>query len=475
MSSEKPLLVENPVILKLSGRYFNKGISIQKLEKLYKTTAKRLYTFNIDLEINPEFLDCDLKDEIELYSKENEILFRGIIKECFLDEKKAIVKAQGVEAKLNYISVIGFEFSRYFSLYSGLRDLLSLLISPVEELKMGNAPDILDTILRDFIVIVPIKNLVLAEDINIGNVEFYKNFNTVDDKIIGRSNIGKKTLDWNSFTTRAKVIIKASEFRTALFEGYNEISTAIDLIALRNDLSFPRLKISEKQGSPNFQYDKFLAQVTIPTWVYCRENDTDLWVIFNIGFPINKALNLGLDEKDYFDNVNRIFSKLLSRDNRTHDEERLIMALHWLRRAIQSGDNKDKMLDLWTAMEFVISGSQADQLFGAEKIDLITQLIDSNLELLALTDNQRDALTQKIKMLNDAPLMARIEALMNKLGVNLADEEIKLIRTARSKRNKINHGEDIEIYERELNKLRSVIERLLIGKISLLGLAPDDP
>ncbi len=211
-----------------------------------------------------------------------------------------------------------------------------------------------------------------------------------------------------------------------------------------------------------------MAQVTIPTWVYCRENDTDLWVIFNIGFPINTALNLGLEEKDYFNKVDKIFSKLLSSEKRTQDEKRLIMALHWLRRAIQSGDNKDKMLDLWTAMEFVMSGSEASQLFRAEQIDSIMRLINSNQEQLALTDKQKEALAQKIRMLNDAPLMARIEALMNKLGISLSDEELELIKTARNKRNKINHGKDIEIYERELNKLRSIIERLLIGKITLL-------
>ncbi len=181
LSSEKSSLVENPVILKLSGRYFNKGLGIQKSEKFHKTTIKRFYNFDIDLEINPEFLDCDLKDEIELFSKEkDEILFRGIIKECSVDEKNAIVKAQGVEAKLDYISVIGFEASKYLS----PRDFFSLLISPVEELRIGNTPDIPDTTLRDFIVIVPIKNLILAEDTKIGNAELYKRFNTIDDKII---------------------------------------------------------------------------------------------------------------------------------------------------------------------------------------------------------------------------------------------------------------------------------------------------
>lgn len=465
---EKTLPIRNPVTLKLSGRYFDKGVNIHKSERSGRTKNARIrgiYTINIDLKINPEFLDCDLKDEIELFlKKNNKIIFRGIINEFFVDGKKAIVEAQGIEAKLDYVSIIGLEASQYLN----FRDLASLLISPVEELRVGNTPDIPDTTSREFIVVVPIKNLVLNEDCNIGNVKFYTNFNIIDDKIIAKTDIGKKVQDWNSFRTRARITVKASEFRNALIEGYNEISTAIDLITLRNDLSFPKLEINGRYEFPHFYYDKLVAQVTIPTWVYCRENDTYIWAILNLNFPKENALSLQFDAHGYFGTIDQLFSKLLCCEDRTQNEKRLLMALHWLRRSIQNGDNKDKMLDLWTAMEFVMSGTKVNQLFCDEQIDLITQLINSNLESLTLSDPQKDALIKKIKTLNEAPLMTRINALKEELEINLAGEEIELIKTARKKRNKIIHGEDIDIYERELNKLRSIIERLLVGKISLL-------
>jgi len=456
---------KDPIIFKLSGRCFDKGLMIEKCERFVRNRVKTIYSLDIDLETNPEFLDCDFKDNIELFLKENnKIIFRGAIKDAIVEGNKARILAVDISLKLDYVSIVGFEASPFLS----IRDIASLLISPVEELRVGNTPDIPDTSLRYFIIIVPIKNLILKEGCNIGNVELYKDFNTIDDKIIKRSNTGEKVLEWNGYQTRAKVIVKASEFRTALIIGYGEISTACDIIALRNDLSFPRLKIRESEIYMPFHYQELVAQVRIPTWAYCRECDTEIYAITNLNFLKENVLDLDKGQLNYFDTIDQIFSKLLCKNDKTQHEKRLLMALHWLRRSIQDGDNKDKMLDLWTAMEFVMTGTKSSQLFSDGQMDSITQLIDSNRDSLSLTDIQYDALIKKINALNDAPLMARIYALKEQLSIKLSDDEMELIDAARNKRNKINHGKDIDIYDRELNKLRSIIERLLIGKISLL-------
>ena len=151
----------------------------------------------------------------------------------------------------------------------------------------------------------------------------------------------------------------------------------------------------------------------------------------------------------------------------TQDEKNLLMTLHWLRRAIQSGDNKDKMLDLWTAMEFLISGTKVNPLFCNDQKDAIKRLLGANLDL---TTEQKKALFDKIDMLNSPPLKVKIYALKKTLGIDLTDEELELIDTARNKRNDIIHGKrDVDVYDKELNKLRSIIERLLIGRISDLN------
>jgi hypothetical protein len=222
--------------LKLSGRCFDKGFEIFRDSGFHGKEIRDIYKFVIDLDVNPDFLYCDLKDEIEFFQKED-IIFRGIIKDFLVDGKKVKIVANGVERKLDYISIKGAVFSRYLSLW----DMLSLLITPSEEIRLGNIQGFHDTTPRDFIVIVPVRNLAFKEHINIGNVEFYNDFNTIDDKIIKKTDFGKNDPDWIVNFARARVITNASEFRTALFDGYSKISTAIDLVTLRNDLSFQDL------------------------------------------------------------------------------------------------------------------------------------------------------------------------------------------------------------------------------------------
>lgn len=284
--------------LKLSGRCFDKGFEVARDSGFHGKRIKEIYTFDIDLNINPDFLNCDLKDELELFQKEDDkIIFRGIVKDSLIEGNKVRLIAQDFSLKFEYVSIKGLEISPYFE----PRDIFSLIILPVEEIKLGNVSGFPEnTTMRDFIVIVPVKNLILEEDIKISSIKFYCNFDTLDDKIIRKSGFGKSISDWNRNSVRAKVIVKASVFRTALVEGYTKISTTIDLIALRNDLSFPRLNIKKADEYLNFHYKDFVAQVTIPTWVYCREDETDLYGIFNIEFSKDNVLNPEYNLLKYF-------------------------------------------------------------------------------------------------------------------------------------------------------------------------------
>ena len=72
-------------------------------------------------------------------------------------------------------------------------------------------------------------------------------------------------------------------------------------------------------------------------------------------------------------------------------------------------------------------------------------------------------------MLNDTPLMSRIKNILNSLSIEITDEEYNLLKSARNKRRDIIHGlKDEEVSEKELNKLRTIIEKILLAKIRTL-------
>lgn len=452
-------------ILKLSGRSFNNGISINSTKRIYKRRIQEIYAVNIDLEINPDFLYCDLKDKIELLKKnDNKKFFTGVITETLVEGKKAKLIAEDFFAIFNHTQIKGFEVSPYLD----PSDIISILITPFiyDGIRLGKVPGVPNTSPRDFIVIVPVKNLIFKENFTIGNVEFYNKFNTLDDKIIGKMHIVRDIIDWKSNPARARIVINASEFKTALFEGYSKVSNAIDLIALRNDFSFPKLNINGEDKYFNFHYDDLAANVSIPAWVYCREDETDLYAIYNIEVSRDNALDYEHNFDKYFEPINQLFSELICKESLTQNDKRLLMALHWLRRAIQDTDNIDKLLDLWTAMEFLIYETKVPPLFSKDQTTLIKQVLSSNLEL---TNDQEKALQDKIDMLNSPPLMIRIDALIKKTKIDLTNEEKDLLSNARKKRNNIIHGKrDIVVFNKELDKLKSIIERLLIGKMNYL-------
>ena len=167
-----------------------------------------------------------------------------------------------------------------------------------------------------------------------------------------------------------------------------------------------------------------------------------------------------------------MFDHLMTKDDNTQEEKNLLYALHWLRMAIQSKDNKDKLLDLWTEMEFLMAKKKIKNLFSNFEIERINNLIESQQDL---KPKQKEVLSNKLKMLNDPPLMEKIERTLIDHRTSLTEEENVLLRMTRTKRNNLIHGrEDVEVGDKELNKLRSIIELILLSKAKQFIEAPSD-
>jgi hypothetical protein len=65
--------------------------------------------------------------------------------------------------------------------------------------------------------------------------------------------------------------------------------------------------------------------------------------------------------------------------------------------------------------------------------------------------------------------MAIFNNIAKTLGVKFTDAELKVLLSSRKKRSDIIHGDkDPEIKVEELNKMRTIIEKILIKKISVL-------
>ena len=177
------------------------------------------------------------------------------------------------------------------------------------------------------------------------------------------------------------------------------------------------------------------------------------------------VLSLDIDPQEYFSEINELCGELISKIELSNSEENLLQALHWLGKSIQDGNNKDKFLGLWVAFEFLISGTKTEKLFSKPDISKLKSLIDT----IDFDENQKAAIKSKINMLNDSPLMAKFNVMIKNLDIEISEDELIIFKAARDCRRELIHGlNDVEIDDKILNKMRTILEKIFVGKINSL-------
>ena len=312
---------------------------------------------------------------------------------------------------------------------------------------------------------MPIRDLIINQSFKVGDVEFYQKFDGLDEALIRKSNTGRSNAFWNGNLPRAKTEIKAVQFYDAIMKGYNTISKAIDVISLRTDFTYPLISINGAPKYFNFSFYQHLVKVRGNILVYCREVGTEAHTFFNTESVMENILSLEIDPETYFGEVNQLCSNLITKENPTQEESHILQVLHWLRKSIQEGNNKDKFLDLWVAFEFITSGTSIPKMFEKTEISSLIEMIDKT----GFSQDKKEAIKSKIVMLNNPPLMEIFNYLRNTYDVKLTDWELEILHKARNKRVDIIHGKkDVEIQPEELTKMRTILEKMLIKKITYL-------
>ncbi len=444
--------------IKISGRVFPEGILTLQAD-LDSSPITTKGTFRIDLNKNPDFRNVDLKGTVHIFIDNNR-QFSGLIKKYYTIDEFGVLDLQDITLRLEYESLAAETINlEHIDVFALLTQSSGIVFIPP-----SNEP--YDDSEREFVIIIPVKNLSISENFKIGNVEFYHDFKNIDDSFVRKSKTGKENHEWNNNKTRARTIVKARNFFNAITTGYSVISTAIDVIAFRADFSFPSIEIDSHRYDMEYHYQTLLSKVKIPTFVYCRENNTDFVVFFDIETIRETVLTLNSNPQKFFNEVKILCDNLLQKTSLSPTEKNLLQVLHWLRKAIQEGDDKDKFLDLWIAFEFLISGEKSKKGFSADDknkfIDIITR---SDFK-----PSEKEAIIKIVSnSINNPTLMVKFDQLVNKLKISFSIEEREFLNEFYGKRNAIVHGKKgLEISDDELDKMRTIIEKIFIGKMNAL-------
>ena len=457
-SEQNHVVLQDHHKISISGRDFSQGITTIILKPGGRDNRIGTAQIWVDLDKNPDFKNIDFKDEIEVRDRLNTVVMKGYVRNYQSSDRTGFLSIQDLTLRMESEKITA-EFN-----HMNPTDSMGLLVESggftfkPHGMTYNTSP-------RAFKVVVPIQNLIIDQTFKIGNVEFYQDFTDLDDALIRKSSIGRTNPLWNGNLPRARIQVIGCQFFEAITKGYDAICKAIDVISFRTDWTFPSIELDGTKIFFMFSYYKYLSRVKGSTLVYCREVETQAHTFFNIESIIENILSFEIDSQEYFAPANELFDGILKKDNLTDEESRILQVLHWLRKSIQEGNRKDKFLDLWVAFEFLTSGTSMPKLFQPNQVSSLIKLIEGS----GLSKEQIRAIKFRINQLNEPPQMAIFNHLVKTLGVDFTDAELNILSSARKKRTEIIHGKkDPEIKTEELNKMRTILEKMLIKKISTL-------
>ena len=128
-----------------------------------------------------------------------------------------------------------------------------------------------------------------------------------------------------------------------------------------------------------------------------------------------------------------------------------------LRRATTEQDLLARLLALWEAIEFYVSGVQVPTLFTKRDLKAI------RASLPELTEAQQKRAVERVGHFNEPSLMIKLAAQLDEDGVPIDDSELELLEKLRKLRNNVVHGRSSERpLTDDVEYATSIVARMLV-------------
>jgi hypothetical protein len=412
--------------------------------------------------------EIDLKDELIVYENNKRIL-TGYVDELFYNDSFAIFRCEGYKRafKSTKLSIEFLPDAKEVAFKAFW--FLGRLFNKPEDIKMHEQMrEQANFIERDYIVLMPIDNLELDRPIKVLDVLFTK---SLDDEynIIKSSKTFTTDKDWNNNIPKVKVVVRADNFYDAIMKGYNRILTIINLITFRNDLSFIYYKDTKLM---EFKNSLFFSRLNLIMKIFCKEAESEHSMFYDLK-PKDRTLCKSNDLSDEYFLPLRDFERFYNNPS-LEQQNTIILSIQWLSLSIYSDDPIVKLLNSWNSLEFAIKSLDLQDKFSKNEIKILKDELSKFFnklgedEILSLSIQQIEIFMSKLNYLNDPPIMEKIRSFLSDHKIPFDENEMNLIAESRKKRNDIQHGRKHQIINNnELEKLRSLIERILLVRASL--------
>lgn len=459
-----PMPKDDQHIIFIGSRKFEKGISVGYISTNPRNTLEAAAGFRIRKDKSPEINEVDYKDEVKIIEKSSgNTVFAGFI--------QGAINADGI---ISFRCLAGTKNSSYQKLsyephFTNTPDELYFISKTAGGLKVKFGESFLKKINlheREFLLIMPLENLILREDLAFGDVTIYHNFDSNEDYLIRKSKTGSKDSDWNGNKLRIKTIVKATDFFDAIMKGYQKISGVIDWLALRSDFSFPSYENKGTKSKVYFSMYRHMSKIRTPQKIFCKELNDASFVFFDMHSILETILVFDHEARSFFDAVKELIEPLLakSEDQLSTTERALLSSIHWLRLGIFSQNLIERLMFLYNSLEFAIADLSGEKPFSKDELKQLRQ----NITSLSLNAKQQKKVDWAFGDLNKSSLNEIITQFCNNEGISMTSEEWNIVKKCREKRNDVIHGKkDVIINSDETDKLQTLIERILLKRLAV--------
>jgi hypothetical protein len=416
--------------------------------------------FFINLRENPDYCNIDLRDRVEIkWTDTGEVVFGGFVHHASHSKDSAVFLCYGGPRRLHegkitseHIGIEPMDMVYFIMKSSGMKAHFHGGIGP-------------NLNIRDFKIIFPIEGLQTPCDFRVENVLFNCN---IQDELSNQAKIGKtlKKIPWSSATTFAIVVLKASHFYEALFNAEKYAQRAVDWIQIRTDITIPCIPENGKVKKINYNMRKSFSRFSLSRHGLVIDLTTGAALYFPLDEKVGHPLIFKYDPEEFLGPIASIWNKLEQLAQKKESEVQAVyQTINWLMLSYEKESPIDNLLQLWIAFEFICSKQKVPKLVKKQN----RKFALTSIENLDIPQEEKDKILNAINNVNNPSLMMKWDYLLKKLGVTLPKKEEELISKLRYIRNKIIHGyRAIDISIEQIEKFRSILERILLLKVSNL-------
>lgn len=333
-----------------------------------------------------------------------------------------------------------------------------------------------------YTIIIPISYLKVEESIGIGKVSFYSPLKDLEETRRIESIIDVNSEIWDS-ASRAKVHVQADNPYDAYTEGKEQIELALSILMhlVRSDSIHQGYSVLNEPVDWNREF--FNPKPKISSWVYIFNASTCEQIVHNTEemaqfhtFVLDKRLEVVMNNLGWYESLQ---FKLQSSDC-TKKERKTIKALfdslNWLRRSWDAEAPEDQIIYANMAMEFIVNTERGQPVIPRDQNDnVVAGALNNFQDNFKGSEDETEKYIIELKekltwALGEASTMGKAADLIKRLNIPVREQDFKLLKEMRIRRNDIIHGRPMNDFSKEdLWRLNQVISSLAAYKFASLG------